>query len=88
MACFLQLHRLATTLEGQFVMEDWHNFGADYDKTLMAWHANFEKQLAAVAAQIWRSLLSHVEILSTLMRRIISCARTFNCGKLCFLKKE
>jgi cyclopropane-fatty-acyl-phospholipid synthase len=23
-------------------MEDWHNFGADYDRTLMAWHANFE----------------------------------------------
>ena len=22
-------------------MEDWHNFGADYDKTLMAWYANF-----------------------------------------------
>jgi cyclopropane-fatty-acyl-phospholipid synthase len=28
--------------EGIFVLEDWHNFGADYDKTLMAWHANFE----------------------------------------------
>lgn len=25
-----------------FVVEDLHNFGADYDKTLMAWHANFE----------------------------------------------
>jgi cyclopropane-fatty-acyl-phospholipid synthase len=25
-----------------FSMEDWHNFGPDYDKTLMAWHANFE----------------------------------------------
>ncbi|QHF02309.1 cyclopropane fatty acyl phospholipid synthase [Pseudomonas asturiensis] len=25
-----------------FVVEDVHNFGADYDKTLMAWHANFE----------------------------------------------
>jgi cyclopropane-fatty-acyl-phospholipid synthase len=23
-------------------MEDWHNFGEDYDKTLMAWHARFE----------------------------------------------
>ncbi len=28
-------------LERRFVMEDWHNFGADYDKTLMAWHSNF-----------------------------------------------
>jgi cyclopropane-fatty-acyl-phospholipid synthase len=24
------------------VVEDLHNFGADYDKTLMAWHRNFE----------------------------------------------
>lgn len=28
--------------ERLFVMEDWHNFGADYDKTLMAWHQNFK----------------------------------------------
>jgi len=25
----------------RFVMEDWHNFGPDYDKTLMAWYNNF-----------------------------------------------
>ncbi len=28
--------------ERLFVMEDWHNFGADYDKTLMAWFSNFD----------------------------------------------
>ena len=28
--------------EEAFVMEDWHNFGEDYDKTLMAWHERFE----------------------------------------------
>lgn len=28
--------------DGLFVTEDLHNFGADYDKTLMAWHENFE----------------------------------------------
>jgi len=27
--------------EKLFVMEDWHNFGPDYDRTLMAWHDNF-----------------------------------------------
>ena len=27
--------------EKLFVMEDWHNFGSDYDRTLMAWYANF-----------------------------------------------
>lgn len=24
-------------------MEDWHSFGTDYDKTLMAWSANVDK---------------------------------------------
>ena len=35
--------QLSMAMEGLFVMEDWHNFGEDYDKTLMAWHDNFEK---------------------------------------------
>ena len=34
---------IAGAVEGLFVMEDWHNFGADYDHTLMAWYDNFEK---------------------------------------------
>jgi len=37
------ISQLAKAMEGLFVMEDWHNFGPDYDKTLMAWHDNFEK---------------------------------------------
>jgi cyclopropane-fatty-acyl-phospholipid synthase len=28
--------------EGVFVMEDWHSFGPDYDRTLQAWRANVE----------------------------------------------
>jgi len=32
-------------------MEDWHNFGADYDKTLMAWHANFVKNWPKIQAK-------------------------------------
>lgn len=35
--------QIAKAMEGVFVMEDWHNFGPDYDKTLMAWYDNFEK---------------------------------------------
>ena len=35
--------QLGQAMEGLFVMEDWHNFGPDYDRTLMAWHANFER---------------------------------------------
>jgi len=37
------ISQLGAAMESIFVMEDWHNFGPDYDKTLMAWHANFEK---------------------------------------------
>ncbi len=33
--------QLGKAMEGLFVMEDWHNFGPDYDKTLMAWYGNF-----------------------------------------------
>ena len=35
------IRQLSHQMEHRFVVEDWHNFGADYDHTLMAWHANF-----------------------------------------------
>lgn len=35
--------QIGDAADGLFVVEDLHNFGADYDKTLMAWHSNFEK---------------------------------------------
>jgi cyclopropane-fatty-acyl-phospholipid synthase len=35
--------QIGKTIENLFVMEDWHNFGTDYDKTLMAWYNNFDK---------------------------------------------
>lgn len=35
------IKQIGSAIEGLFVMEDWHNFSADYDKTLMAWHQNF-----------------------------------------------
>jgi cyclopropane-fatty-acyl-phospholipid synthase len=37
------LQQIGDALEGHLVMEDWHNFGASYDKTLMAWHKNFNQ---------------------------------------------
>ncbi|WP_038085135.1 cyclopropane fatty acyl phospholipid synthase [Thioalkalivibrio sp. ALM2T] len=33
--------QLTRAKEGLFVLEDWHNFGPDYDRTLMAWDDNF-----------------------------------------------
>jgi cyclopropane-fatty-acyl-phospholipid synthase len=35
--------QICGALEDYFIVEDWHNFGPDYDKTLMAWHENFER---------------------------------------------
>lgn len=34
--------QIGDAVDDLFVVEDLHNFGSDYDKTLMAWHANFE----------------------------------------------
>lgn len=33
--------QIGNAIEKLFMMEDWHNFGADYDPTLMAWQQNF-----------------------------------------------
>ena len=32
--------QITTAAEAELTLEDWHNFGVDYDRTLMAWHAN------------------------------------------------
>ena len=35
--------QISKSLQGLFVVEDWHNFGQYYDPTLMAWNENFQK---------------------------------------------
>lgn len=34
--------QIGKAIEGLFIVEDWHNFGTDYDTTLMAWFKNFD----------------------------------------------
>ncbi|MDO8567061.1 MAG: cyclopropane fatty acyl phospholipid synthase [bacterium] len=34
--------QIGKATEGLFILEDWHNFGTDYDKTLMQWFKNFD----------------------------------------------
>ncbi|MFJ2999994.1 MULTISPECIES: cyclopropane fatty acyl phospholipid synthase [Enterobacterales] len=41
--CLPSVRHIAEASEGRFVMEDWHNIGADYDRTLMAWYENFKQ---------------------------------------------
>ena len=45
------IKQIADSCEGVFVVEDLHNFGADYDKTLMAWHSNIEKNWKKLSTQ-------------------------------------
>jgi len=35
--------QIGKSIEKLFIMEDWHNFGHDYSKTLMAWFENFDR---------------------------------------------
>lgn len=40
--CLPSVRHISEASEGRLVMEDWHNIGADYDRTLMAWYENFK----------------------------------------------
>jgi cyclopropane-fatty-acyl-phospholipid synthase len=44
--------QIGDAVDGLFVVEDLHNFGTDYDKTLMAWHANFEATWPQFSAKL------------------------------------
>jgi cyclopropane-fatty-acyl-phospholipid synthase len=37
------IKQVGEAVEDTFIMEDWHNLGVDYDRTLMAWYENFER---------------------------------------------
>ena len=43
--------QLGKAMDGRWVVEDWHNFGPDYDKTLMAWWQNFDRAWPALQRQ-------------------------------------
>lgn len=34
--------QISATINERFLIEDWHNFGQDYDRTLMAWWERFD----------------------------------------------
>jgi cyclopropane-fatty-acyl-phospholipid synthase len=62
---------LTAATEGSFVIEDWHAFGPDYDRTLMEWHRRLEaswprfgEHYTPPARRIWRYYL-------------LSCAASF-----------
>lgn len=56
--------QIARSVEEVFVIEDWHGFGPDYDRTLQAWRANIEAAWHRLPAyderfrRMWRFYLS------------------------------
>jgi cyclopropane-fatty-acyl-phospholipid synthase len=65
------IKQIGAAIEGLFVMEDWHNFSADYDRTLMEWHRRFEDH--------WEDLRSRYDEKFHRMWRyyLLSCAGAF-----------
>lgn len=62
---------LTKAFADRFVMEDWHNFGADYDKTLMAWYKRFEHGCD-------ENRFSHTEKMRRMFRYyLLTCAGAF-----------
>ena len=64
---------ISSVIENKLVVEDWHNFGQDYDRTLMAWMENFDRAWPTLAARyderfyrMWKYYL-------------LSCAGFFRC---------
>lgn len=41
--------QIGKAIEQDFILEDWHNFGQDYDTTLMAWWKRFDAAWPALA---------------------------------------
>ncbi len=66
---------LTAAVEGEFVIEDWHGFGPDYDRTLMEWHRRLDESWSRLdrpydekTRRLWRYYL-------------LSCAGSFRARK-------
>ncbi|MFH1656817.1 MAG: cyclopropane fatty acyl phospholipid synthase [Candidatus Nealsonbacteria bacterium] len=70
------IEQLGKVMGNLFVMEDWHNFSADYDKTLMAWHSNFNNN--------WDKIKSNYDERFFRMWNyyLLSCAGAFRARKM------
>jgi cyclopropane-fatty-acyl-phospholipid synthase len=67
---------VSRALQGRFVLEDWHNFGTDYDLTLMAWYRNFTAH--------WSGLQAHFDqrFFRMWSYYLLSCAGAFRARNL------
>jgi cyclopropane-fatty-acyl-phospholipid synthase len=67
--------QITRAAEGVLELEDWHGFGPDYDRTLMAWHANVEAA--------WPDLPGYDERFRRMWRfYLLASAGSFRAGSL------
>ncbi|CCK02404.1 Cyclopropane-fatty-acyl-phospholipid synthase [Cronobacter sakazakii 701] len=78
--CLPSARQIAAASEPHFVMEDWHNFGADYDKTLMAWYARFLAAWPEIADNYSERFKRMLPIISTPVR-VPSARGISSCGR-------
>lgn len=67
--------QIGSSIKNLFVMEDWHNFSADYDKTLMVWFEKFDSN--------WKQLKSKYDERFYRMWKfyLLACAGSFRARK-------
>ena len=63
-------------------MEDWHNFSADYDKTLMAWYRNLTNNWDKIKAN-YNERFIECGIIICFHAPVHFGPEEFNYGKLC-----
>jgi cyclopropane-fatty-acyl-phospholipid synthase len=80
------IKQIGISIENLLVMEDWHNFSTDYDKTLMAWFENFdlnwEKLKSKYSDRFYRMWKYYLHICAGSFR-----ARHFQLWQIVFSKK-
>lgn len=78
-SCLPSLAQISSSTEGLFVVEDVHNFGTHYDKTLMLWYENFKKNFDKINEE--RTKLGKPILDNTFYRMweyyLLSCAGLF-----------
>ena len=73
------LTQIASATEKKWIIEDVHNFGPDYDRTLMAWHKNINAK--------WKEIPSYDERFRRMWNYyLLSSAAGFRAGHLNLLQ--
>ncbi len=67
--------QISTASEGIFVIEDWHNFGADYDRTLMEWYNNVSRNKESIIGRFG------INFYRMWVYYLLSCAGSFRARK-------